>query len=120
MDKKVIQTPLMKMLDPLYHFKTKEEEERDFQAIRMYKMEKGSTVCKTENLIGTDVFLIEDQLREDDLNFQKEQTSPVSKVSIKDKFSKPYRRDVEVIRVLKRMHIGRVSAVYFDVFTSVA
>ena len=107
----MVQTPLMKMLNPLYHFKTKEEEERDFQAIRMYKLEEGSTVCKTENLVGTDVFLIEDQIREDDLKFQNEQKSPVSKASIKDKFSKPYRRDVEVIRVLKRMHIERETTV---------
>jgi hypothetical protein len=111
MDKKVVQTPLMKMLNPLYHFDTKEAEERDFQAIRMYKMDEGSTVCKPENLVGTDIFVMEEQLRQEEEKFQSEQKSPVSKESTRDKFCKPYRRDVEVIRVLKRMHVERVSKV---------
>lgn len=111
MDKKFVQTPLKKMLNPLYQFESKEEEEKDFQAIRMYKMDKGSTVCKAENLVGTDIFVMEDKLRQEDVKYQSELSLSVSEASKKDQFSKPYRRDVEVIRVLKRMHTNRVSKV---------
>lgn len=110
----MVQTPLMKMLNPTYHFGSKEEEERDFQAIRMYRMEAGSTACKPENLVGTDIFLIEDHLRLEEAKYESEQKSPVSKASMKDQYSKPFRRDVEVIRVLKRMHNNRVTKVLYS------
>jgi hypothetical protein len=129
MDKKVVQTPLMKMLNPLYHFNSKEEEERDFQAIRMYRVEAGDKTASTtggggggggggaggmlkvENLVGTDIFVMEDLRRQEETKYENEQNSLVNPASKKDEFSKPYRRDVEVIRVLKRMHIERASKV---------
>jgi len=109
MNKKIVQTPLMKMLNPLYLFNSKDEEERDFQAIRMYKLEEGSTACKNENLVGTDIFLMEDMIREEETKYENEQKSPINEASKKDELTKPYRRDVEVIRVLERMHTERAT-----------
>ena len=108
MDKKVVLTPLMKMLNPGYRFDTKEEEERDFQAIRMYKMEEGSTVCKLENLIGTDIFRMEEQQRDEELLYEKAENSPISD---KNKNKDLYRRDVEIVRVLKKVHTDKVTKV---------
>ena len=117
MDKKVIQTPLMKMLDPLYQYKHKQDEERDFQAIRMYRMKEGSTVCNNKNLVGTDIFLIEEQRRQEDEKFKSDCDSS-SKQERSDPHWGPFRRDVEAIRVIKRYHQQKVTKVIYAFFVS--
>jgi hypothetical protein len=56
------QIPLQKLLceDDEYPFRSKEEEAKDIQAIRMYRSQK---IGQKLDVVGSDIFLIEDAIK---------------------------------------------------------